>query len=377
MIEKYDPSTYTDEFGVPLHIYRSFKSAWNLAKLTPEEEQWVRAGGILWYGWQETDWAKAAKDGYKWKLQPYANAIKSVAPHKVMVCPGWEPDGHTSEFAVHNVFWSAQDYLDFRANVVKQFESFGVTNAVYIQDYSYMPMFKPDIAPSLNDLFPDDGSVEWIFFNSFQQTSFQKYEKTLAKVGAPAQSNPDSKAMIDWFYNFFENDAKPIMKNATLGIGAWGTNYEDSAPKEYRKPIPTADRERYIKGVQEVLESGSYPRIKASIYFDSLYSTITPCTGKITGMSDLAHGNKIDTYHNSNELVPTFIKYLKSEKFTANDQFFLDSEVHHNEFCIDDGDELGGHDDEDDEDDDSGRHDDDLDNSDHGDHGDHSEEPQT
>merc|ERR1711981_596077 len=52
VIEKYDPSTYTDEFGVPLHIYRSFKSSWNLAKLTPEEEQWVRAGGILWYGWQ-------------------------------------------------------------------------------------------------------------------------------------------------------------------------------------------------------------------------------------------------------------------------------------------------------------------------------------
>merc|ERR1711924_52128 len=99
-----------------------------------------------------------------------------------------------------------------------------------------MPSFKPQIAALINGLFPDDGSVEWIFFNAFQQNSIAKYEKNKAE-GTAAVSAHGSE-MIEWFYNLFENEAKENMKNVTLGLGAWGTNYQNSAPAPWTADIP-------------------------------------------------------------------------------------------------------------------------------------------
>jgi len=328
---KYDPRTYKTEWGVPLHIYRSFKSPWDGAKTTDGEQAFVKGGGILWYGWQEESWnvthtgdcATNEHCAYKWEVKEYANAIQALAPHKVMVAIGWEQDGHTSDYAEHNVFGSVKDYVAYQLKIRKWFEVWGVTNAVFVFDVSHMAEFKPEIAALLAPLFDNDGvtTSTWVFFNMFQMTSKEKYEKNALK--GTKQAHWDSKHMLDWFYKFFtETEASKFSKSVALGIGAWGTNVNDNAPEPWTKPIPQADREGYITAVKEALESGNYPKIKASIYFDSLYSIITPLDVKIKGQSDLAHGNAMTEFSNSAELVPTFKTYSKSEVFTKNDDTF-------------------------------------------------------
>ena len=231
---------FQEVFGVPLHIYRTFKGEWRGGSLlTAEEEAWVREGGILFYSTQPQDWAVAATDSYADQIRLYATAVSSVAPHKVMVAPGFEPDGHTCEVKTTGVFGCAKDYKAMYANYVKIFKEAGVDNAVFVMDYSMNIAFTFDEVAKA--LWPDNNAVKWLFFNVFQS-------------GEVKSKKGDCHALADGIYNNFVKNSDHVNRWMDLpwGLGAYGTmNVTFSNPP---KPISFEARYDCLDGIGGMFE---------------------------------------------------------------------------------------------------------------------------
>ena len=90
-------AAFEKQYGHRLHIYRTFKTEkWQT--VSEDEAAFVKAGGILFYSIQPTPWSDWGASGTKQeKIRGFANVIKALAPAKVMVAPGYEPDGHAAE----------------------------------------------------------------------------------------------------------------------------------------------------------------------------------------------------------------------------------------------------------------------------------------
>ena len=84
-------------YGVPLQIHRTFSNVDN-PRIRPKEAQWVRDGGILFYSIQPKNWAEYAEGGSKdEEIVAHAEVVKELAPHKIMVVVGFEPDAKVPE----------------------------------------------------------------------------------------------------------------------------------------------------------------------------------------------------------------------------------------------------------------------------------------
>ena len=83
------------------------------------------------------------------------------------------------------------------------------------------------------------------------------------------------------------------------------------------KDVPEASRVACLAGVTEALDSGKYPMMKASIYFNSLYHIISTY--------DFTYTNKKVSYKASTsaEIVDAFKAYLNAETFKSADQYEL------------------------------------------------------
>ena len=94
----HDPAMFEEIYGVPLHIHRTFKNRSN-AKINKELD-WVKEGGILFYSTDPEPWAdyaEGASDKTEEEIRMFAQAVKEVAPHQVMVPAGYEPDLYIPE----------------------------------------------------------------------------------------------------------------------------------------------------------------------------------------------------------------------------------------------------------------------------------------
>jgi len=314
--ENYDPLDFKNEFGVPAHIYRSFKSPGGEA-LTDGESGFVKKGGILWYGFQPTDWKEAASSTFEAQLKKYAKVVQDVAPAQVMVAPGWEPDGHAAPLATgQELFGTTDDYKAFYANTVKVFKDMGVSNAIFIVDFSQKCLIDSSYCDVIPEIFPSDGSVGWLFFNIFQTADKKMYENQVKHNNAHA--NWDSVAQLDEFYNLFTSHQSEMgIGSIPWGLGAWGTLCQNKATPP--APLNPEDRKTFISNLGAAFASGKYPKMKAEIYFDSLYDIITPYDVTITGKGDIAHNNAVATYPTSSELVGTYEDFLNLNIFTGND----------------------------------------------------------
>ena len=81
-------------------------------------------------------------------------------------------------------------------------------------------------------------------------------------------------------------DKVPAWKDIPMGLGAWGI--EDTQENEQ-------DKIDCLLGIKKLQESGEYPQLRASIYFNSNHGRI-------------ATDQQAD-------LIPTFKEYLNSSKF--------------------------------------------------------------
>ena len=271
-------------YDTRLHIYRTFKtSSW--AAISPGEKRFIDAGGILFYSIEPTNWSAWTDWHSAWKIKKFAAAIKAVAPAQVMIAPGFEADGHASESQNKTalVYGTAASYKAMFRNFRKVFTQENVTNAVFVLDLS---CGLRDWAFVLELLYPGDSYVDWAFVNLFQS----KPQKAVAKL--PKHTEGNCTAMLDELYAILANGR--VIRNASIpfGLGAWGTmNATFGDPKDGypSQPIPTADRALCIKQVAAALEDrAQYPRLAASIYFDSLNSLISPLQNTSYGSQELA-----------------------------------------------------------------------------------------
>ena len=87
------------------------------------EGKWIEKGGIVFYSFQAETWepytqASGSKDD---EIRKYAKAVKQYSPHKIMVCPGYEPDLYLPETAGtsgkgREIRGTAEDFRNMRAN---------------------------------------------------------------------------------------------------------------------------------------------------------------------------------------------------------------------------------------------------------------------
>ena len=112
---------FEDVWDQPLHIYRSFN---NHSNADIRETDFVERGGIIFYSIQPEVWAEYAEDGIRnAEIELYAQSIKAVAPHQVMVCPGYEPDQYLEATAdPEDVKGTLADWQNMWKNFVRIFE---------------------------------------------------------------------------------------------------------------------------------------------------------------------------------------------------------------------------------------------------------------
>merc|ERR1712151_1140429 len=188
------------------------------------------------------------------------------------------------------------DYVAFYQRTVQVFKEAGVSNAVFILDFAANCHFDPDICDLIPSLYPGDGIVKWLFFNMFQTMDRYRYERA-AKRGN-SKADWQSRNQLDFWYNFLAE--KKEFQSIPWGVGAWGTRFETLSKNP--KPLNFTDRETFINQVQQAIESATYPKLKAFIYYDSLSSIITPFNITITQMSDIASGSREISYPTSSAI---------------------------------------------------------------------------
>ena len=89
------------------------------------------------------------------EIKKYADAIKAMAPHKIMFLVDYEPDLYVPG-AKKTTAGTPQDYKDMWKNFVRIFEDNQVENVVWAMDYSYDIRDTPEL---LIELWPDDNVV--------------------------------------------------------------------------------------------------------------------------------------------------------------------------------------------------------------------------
>jgi hypothetical protein len=271
----YDPTTLTDEFGVPLHLYRTFQLTGEVetaeGDLLPGVKKFIERGGILWLGMQMRAWVgdgwsvdestgKMDRDREE-SIQRYALRIRSLAPAKVFFACGWEPDGHSKEGMTSLLQSSGGEYgtgADYKAMYEhwhKRFEQYGVTNAVFLVDFSHKPLFKTKTAEGIKALMPSPDKVDWLFFNYFQyqdsikwsiintvksgECTDESYVKGEGDCGQPHHKTKPN--MFRWEAIMEDSNLMdPVWQTKPRGIGAWGTTYNqiwymNNDPSEAKK----------------------------------------------------------------------------------------------------------------------------------------------
>ena len=135
-----DPNAFEERYGLPLSIYKSYRSTTNV-RIRDAEVKWIEEGGILKYSIQLDKYGEFADGSRDDEIINYAKAIKAVEPHQVMVLPGFEPDLYVTELrkGKPNLKYKGtpEEYrLAFR-RFFDVFRDEGVENAVWALDYSW------------------------------------------------------------------------------------------------------------------------------------------------------------------------------------------------------------------------------------------------
>jgi hypothetical protein len=243
------PERYESVYGHQLHLWRSFKTPASAA-ITPAEASFVRAGGILWYNIQPQNWSEALTPAFGATIEAYATAVKGLAPAQVIVNAGHEPNGHCDPSGMHEYFGTPAEYRAMWNHFKAVFSSAGVDNAVWAMDYSRQ-LSKPQDFDRAGELWPGDGTVDWLFFNAFGDHPMED-----------RQGRGNWTAIVGSIYDSFERATKPGYNYTAIpwGLGAF-------QPKPPPKMNET-DRIEYISQAATALDTSRFPRLRGLVYYD-------------------------------------------------------------------------------------------------------------
>eukprot|EP00756_Hemistasia_phaeocysticola_P066039 Hpha_TRINITY_DN8964_c0_g1::TRINITY_DN8964_c0_g1_i1::g.81003::m.81003 len=278
---------FESDYGVPLHLFRGFMRKGKTA-FSDSEAAFIAGGGIYFYSTQPSNWSKYGSGAEDAEIAAYADAVAGVAPAQVFVAPGFEPDGHVNPESTKDYHGTPSEYRTMYQRYRTVFKNRNVTNAVFVLDYSNGVHKNQTL---LEELYPGDGLVDWVFHNMFQSKTGKKGNCTeMALANYNALKAFSSFSSLPW------------------GLGAWGTRNATFGPVE--KAIPDADRKECLEQMTALLaQSGPggslTPRYRAGIYFNSLQSLISP--RKSVPCSYL-------------ELAPAQTAMFKVKQFTVNDK---------------------------------------------------------
>ena len=165
----------------------------------------------------------------------------NVSPGGDVNCPDVKFKGTSGTVAQYRNMWA---YIENR------FTLDGVTNVKWAMDYM---KFTPWLC-LVNDLYPGDNLIDWIIFNAYGDTRFQK-------------GSPSFDQQVSSFYDYLEansNAAHDYLSKA-WGIAEWGiheaggTSAQDLA----------AEEDYYTQG-KKALDNDTFPRLKIFTQFDAI-----------------------------------------------------------------------------------------------------------
>ncbi|MBX7097716.1 MAG: carbohydrate-binding protein [Myxococcaceae bacterium] len=211
-----------------------------------EREVIARANTILLTNWKPAaKWADA--DGRSASVNAFidstADALKSVAPKKVMLAISHEPEDDVSGgVTCTKVSGSAGTPADYRAmwkNVRARFDAKGVTNVVYVWNtMGYKGWFC-----MMKDLYPGDALVDWIMWDPYIRGANDSFNQSIGS-----------------FYSWLEanSDATHNFKSKPYGLAEWGT-WDSTQPDAYRA----------FDDAKKAVEANTFPNLKALVIFDA------------------------------------------------------------------------------------------------------------
>ena len=270
-----DPEEYEHKYGYPLHILRVFRGRGN-AKLNDAQIDWVKnKGGIIFYSVYKTynDWANVGDPRFDWAIDAYVQQFKAVAPAKMWICLRFEPGLYTNSASVNSTKYkgTVHDYKKMWHYIMDYFAAAGVTNAVWVMDYS-TEANHDYIHPQLAALWPgdEDHKIDWLLWNVFTYSDgrgvpFKEY------VGHGYRLFESLSGVPQEYCDYEETYTKLVCQNYTVnwtdtlwGIGAWGAN----AVRDWQM-IDEGDRKQFLLDAADAFGSANFSRLRAHVYFDS------------------------------------------------------------------------------------------------------------
>jgi hypothetical protein len=306
-LQSNDIKGFEQDMDVKLQVYRTFKGCANkyAAALKDDEIDFVAQGGILMYSTQPDDWAAYASGSKDDMIQAYAAQVKSLAPAKVLVAAGYEPDGHCVESGnTKHIYGTMAEYQAMYTHYQQVFSDAGVDNAVWIMDYSALMSDPTMFAKLAVPLWPGDDKVDWLSWNFFQKSNTVTGPKAVADGG-------DCAGNMEEVYSQFSAAQTSTMFNVPWAMGAWGTMETGFGGGT----IKTSGRILCLNGMASDFASGNYPNMKMAIYYNSLQDIIG------TASATWAAPYTVST---DPDLVQAFSDYLKIAPFNANDALFVE-----------------------------------------------------
>jgi hypothetical protein len=174
-----------------------------------------------------------------------ANSIKSLGSTKIFLTLFHEPENDVTSGGTNcpgltykGSAGTPTEYRAMWANVESRFDALGVTNVVW--DMNYMNYAPWDCL--VDDLWPGNGLVDWIFFESY------------------SDNNSTFASQTGHFYNLLtsHSNAAHDYLAKPWGVGEFGTNASNLAV-----------RNTYYSGVKTALDNNTFPHLKLLSLFDS------------------------------------------------------------------------------------------------------------
>jgi hypothetical protein len=213
-----------------------------------QEITWARDGRILYLAWETRvyggpviQWADIAGGKQDAQIDATASRIKNLG-YAVLMDIQHEPEDWVSGVGSLGSAGSAADYAAAYRHIVQRFRADGAMNVSWVWDtmgYSgYYSLYT-------GGLYPGDDVVDWIAWDPYNwylchSSSWKSFSE---KVGP--------------FYTWLLQNGhgnKPLM------LAEWGSRENDSDP---------AAKQKWFTDARDAMKAGTFPNLKALVYFDS------------------------------------------------------------------------------------------------------------